>query len=975
MRSSSYEADCSLSLCLLNVQSLNNKVELLNEFWTENDLDIPFFTECWLRPCDSMTIRKLENNDEFRFISKPRTCRTGGGLGCLHKRNIKIDTINMPAYRTFELLALNLSLNKLNLTILIIYRPEPSPKNNYRMSDFFSEFTELLAANHESKNELLIIGDFNFHVNKPYAPNTRKLNDLLKMFSLTQHISEPTHIRGNTLDLLITRDDSKFMKNHKVGELLSDHSSILFNINAPRPTSMQKTMKFRKMRSININEFKSDIRQFLNGRILHARPNISNPPSLDKLKHLVSAYEDTKLILDKHAPMKEKSITVRKPTPWNRDDIREAKVAKRKAEKKWRKSKNPTDLSDFKMKRNSLNTLLAKLKTDHLSKQINDNKGNSKALFKIVNSELNRRPATPFPPNKSNETLVSDFSNFFEDKIDKIRKNLDRHANTRRRNSRAANSQTFSGTPLCSFARMNMNEVRQIINKMAAKHSKLDPLPTWLVKNCLNELLPTITEIINTSLELGTVPTSYKHAIITPLLKKANMDLEMKNYRPVSNLKFLSKVVEGAVIAQLTKHFNANDLQDPRQSAYKTMHSTETLLAKIHNDIMRNGNNGKLTMLVLLDLSAAFDTIDHETLLTRLENTYGIKGTALKWFRSYLTSRTQSVIIDDTISERKHLKYGVPQGSKLGPILFNSYIAPLSEVARKHGIDDEKYADDEQLILSFSPTENAADDAKSRMENCISDIREFLLANRLCNNSEKTEIIILGQKQSLGKVHPKTLTIDNKNIEPADYVKNLGVIFDKHMTMEKQVNKMCQSAYFNIRNIGRIRNCLSKNDTKTVVNSLVTPHLDYGNGLLYGTKRKLQSKLQVAQNSAVRLIERIKKREHLTKYRKGLHWLPIPARIRYKIITTTWKTLNDMAPRYLKQLIKPKSSSLNLRSNDANLALIPNTRINNNWGTRALCMSGPTLWNQLPPEIRRVKEYTTFKKHLKTYLFNKYYQN
>ena len=133
-----------------------------------------------------------------------------------------------------------------------------------------------------------------------------------------------------------------------------------------------------------------------------------------------------------------------------------------------------------------------------------------------------------------------------------------------------------------------------------------------------------------------------------------------------------------------------------------------------------------------------------------------------------------------------------------------------------------------------------------------------------------------------------SITVDHSDIIAVDHARNLGVIFDKRMMMDKQVNHMCKKAYFNIRNIAKIRKILSKDDTKTVVNALVTPHLDYGNGLLFGINKRLQSKLQVAQNSAVRVIEKLRKRDHISQYRKNLHWLPIPARIEYKILTTTW---------------------------------------------------------------------------------------
>ena len=163
------------------------------------------------------------------------------------------------------------------------------------------------------------------------------------------------------------------------------------------------------------------------------------------------------------------------------------------------------------------------------------------------------------------------------------------------------------------------------------KSCELDPLPTWLLKQCTEELLPLISAIINNSLESGVFPYQCKHAIIRPLLKKQGLDADdLKNYRPVSNLQFISKVLEKVMDQQIDEHLNTHSLNDPLQSAYRKNHSTETATIKLCNDIISGMDSGECTVLASLDLTAAFDTVDHDIFLHRLQNVYGICGIALK---------------------------------------------------------------------------------------------------------------------------------------------------------------------------------------------------------------------------------------------------------------------------------------------------------------------------------------------------------
>ena len=242
-----------------------------------------------------------------------------------------------------------------------------------------------------------------------------------------------------------------------------------------------------------------------------------------------------------------------------------------------------------------------------------------------------------------------------------------------------------------------------------------------------------------------------------------------KNYRPVSNLPLLSKVLERLVLKQLLSHLAQNDLNEMFQSAYRKHHSTETAILRVCNDFLEGAEDRKINLLVFLDLSAAFDTIDHNILIKRLECSFGVKGTALKWFASY---RTQSVKVSGFQSEKGFLQFGVPQGSVLSPALFTMYTQPLVHIMKKINILYHLYADDTQLYGSVYP--NKLHDLINRFEHGIAEVKAWMKVNKLKLNDEKTEVILLGNN-NITKYGPSpSLHINDISLEATDKVKNLG---------------------------------------------------------------------------------------------------------------------------------------------------------------------------------------------------------
>ena len=449
----------------------------------------------------------------------------------------------------------------------------------------------------------------------------------------------------------------------------------------------------------------------------------------------------------------------------------------------------------------------------------------------------------------------------------------------------------------------------------------LDPIPSTLVKNCLPPISPLIIDIINSSFSSGSVPDTLKLAAVTPILKKPGLNPDtMSNFRPISNLPFLSKILERAFATQLNTHLTSNDLFEPFQSGFRARHSTETALLKVTNDLLLSSDSGHLNILLLLDLTAAFDTISHTILLSRLESSLNITGTALSWLRSYLTNRQQYISINNWTSSTAPLSQGVPQGSVLGPLLFILYILPLGNIIRRHHLQFHCYADDVQLYIS---TKSISSVTLSTLTNCLTEIKSWMHSNFLQLNCDKSDMLIIGPKSLTKTAHNFHLSVDNSTLTPSTHIRNLGVILDNNLSFEHHVNHITRTAFFHLKNIARLRPSLSFSAAETLIHAFITSRLDYCNSILYGSSSKILNKLQYIQNSAARLLTHTRSREHITPVIQKLHWLPVPHRINFKILLLTHKALHNQAPCYLTNLLHRHTPSRSLRSSDANLLSPP----------------------------------------------------
>ena len=534
--------------------------------------------------------------------------------------------------------------------------------------------------------ENILLGDLNFHLDK-HDTRTLKFYDILEQFSFTQLVNTPTHIQGHILDALCVRDSFSWAISPKVIGGLSDHQAIIFSLIFPgRESCKFQCVPVRKIHKINISDFRMDILKSDLIRCPYKTASLLSHQYFNTLRSL----------LDKHAPIMKKNITRHAETGFMNCDILKAKRLKRKYERAWHREYSASNRSRYRAAINHYNFLLEKSKCNHYSNIVAENQGNPKALWNCFKKILHRSSVAVLPDYTNKTDLANTFCKFFYDKILKIRSTLQSSIPS------SVTRPNPTKNTLSSFTPVSEEELLKILKSSPSKSCDLDPIPTSLVKECADILITPITKIVNYSITEGSFPNCFKMAYVTPFQKKPSLDRNiLKNYRPVSNLSFIFKLIEK-------------------------------------------------------------DTIDHSLLYDCLHDWFGLDGTVLSWIKSYLSNRKQKIKIGDSFSEAVILPFGVPQGSVLGPLLFTLYTSPLSQVISKFNVTHHLYADDTQIYLAVDSRN--FDSSMEELTECLKSVQERIDGVKLKLNPEKTEFIIIGQKairESLAPNFPVPLLQNN----------------------------------------------------------------------------------------------------------------------------------------------------------------------------------------------------------------------
>ena len=909
----------------------------------DENVDILCICETWL---DSSIDDKFVKVSNFNIVR--RDAGRGSGV-CIYIReyfNYSVLSTGIDNLAGVEDIWIQVQFRKFPSFIIgCVYRhPKALVTSFTYLSDVFKNI--LLR-----KKPVFVMGDFNDDL----LTRGNNLNKIVRNLNLKQVIDKPTRITRNSstlLDVVITNNAEMIMKSDVEPGSVADHEVISIVINIKKPKHEPIIRTYRSHKNYSQNSF---CNLLLNNA--HLLNRILDTDDINLQADIFTKVFNN--CLDECAPFITTEIT-RPPAPWIDENMK--KIIHEKNQLKARLKLDRSNLlldSEFKNSKKLVEHCLRTAKKQHFNTEFNDCKGNSGATWKVVEGMLpglrSRDRSLVFEdPIEKAEDFNQYFSSIGEIAYRKSQEGIDNSIRHEMGNN--VNSQSPLDIPKFRPQPVDVYTVILTFKELHSSNSiGSDAIPYKYLKDALPVLYFYITIIINTSIITGLFPKLWKHPYVVPVFKSGDKD-EVGNYRPISLLSIISKILEKIVAVQLMSFLETYKLLANSQHGFRSNLSTETALLKVNEHIYNNIDKQKVSLLLLLDLSKAFDSVCHKTLVQKC-NQLNIDEF---WFNDYLSDRIQSVKIGSVISSPQSVKFGVPQGSILGPILFLIYINDMSEVLKEYFL--VQYADDTQIIISGYVRE--IEELVNRAETALNNAKKYFQLNGLNVNENKTNAIFIGSRQYISRIPPDPKIIFGETaITPSQTIKNLGIIMDQYMLYDHHINYIVKKANGVLLFLNRIQERFDKTSRMIIVQSLALSIINYCSKVWGTTTREQLDRVQKVQNFAAKVAYGgARKYDHVTPILKTLQWMDIKNKIIFDNCIFTYKVLNHMFPDWLFKF--PSVGDVQTRpTRQANHLVIKRT--NTEVGTRAISIRGPKDWNGIPIDIRNSSSIQVFKKKLK----------
>ena len=930
-----------LLMCTINIQSIKPKILELHQEIEQHQFDVIAVTETWLKP---NTPTRLLNFPGFTVIRADRPDKSGyGGVAVIHRDGVQASTIATPHVTdtTSKIETLWTIIKPGHrghqFVLATVYRP---PRRTVAAieADFATLEAQLQHVLLKFPGaKVIITGDFNCNLLGDVDAPRKMFELFLSSYSLSQHIKSPTYTTGSLLDVVVTNDPQLVSKASTILCHFSPHRFLVSSLSIPRFRPKPVVVESRSLKRVNELVFCECLRN-ADWQQVYRQPTTSG-----QWQCFLEIFVP---LLDLFAPVKQ--IKIRNPTAPPVSDATLHIMRQRRAA-----LDSGGHSEEYRALNRSVRSAIRRDARQEISRRLTED--GPQSVYRNVRQHIGSSKKARTSPAISADSLNEYFVGVGPRVANEVAQRGDIPDDFICRLPRV-------GTCKFTVETVDMDTLISVISEM--KNSSAcgtDGISIRALKLGLDVICVPLLNIVNTCLASNDFPNVWKHSIVHPIHKSGPLS-DPANFRPISIVPVIAKIVERIVQRQLYSYLTQNHLFSPAQHGFRPRHSTETALITVTDHILSATDRGEISLLCLLDLSKCFDVIDHSKLLTKLQ----LHGVDAGWFRSYLSNHTQSVSITDHTGRRclsKPLQnnIGVFQGSSLGPLLYSIFANDLSYSAPDALV--VQYADDTQIIVSGVKSDLGS--VVARMEHALACLDTWFLANSLKVNAAKTQLMMFGSRQNLRTVPPIVINFRGETLGTELSVRNLGVMFDPVLSWDDHVAHLTRKCYGFLIGLSHIRHYIPHHILFTLVQGLIISHIRYCISVFGNCSDKNHKQLQKIINFSARVVSGKRKYDHISDVLKGPGWLNSKQLAHYHCLTLAHSIQKNGEPSSLTSMFKLNSDMRARHTRQDRMQHLPKFRTET--GRRQFAYRAPHLYNSLPPVVTCLKA-APFKKAVKNRL-------
>ena len=941
----------NIIICHLNINSLSSKLDEIKQLQNECKLDVMVLSETKL---DESYKQEIIDIDGYSCVRQDKRSNSGGLLVYI-SNDIPYSFGNISICNDdIECISIELNISDEKVLLLCMYKnPRMDPVN---FKKYFEETCEKICSSYEN---MIVIGDLNFNM----LNENNMLSSIIPPFNLTNVIKEVTCFKSSQptlIDVMLVTKRRKILKSFSENTGISDFHNLIGGVLRNHKTAPKtKKVSVRKLDQVNYDEVMSDFSEDHMTQAIASAPDVSK--AYDSLQGIITT------VLDKHAPKKQ--ITIRKKDfHCMSKELKKAILYRNRLRNKYYKFRSAHYLTLYKVQRNHVTELKRKAVSSYFEAKCKTGTRN-KDFWKAVKPLFSKsRTKTDSIPLREDGEIVSDdaevcniFNKFFrnigsdigfpEDNdrpCNEIIQSYQEHESIKliKRSIRKNDSRNFV------FRFVSEAEIRKVVKTLSVKKaSGYDEIPAKFIKNIAPKLIRPLTLLANQCILQNTFPSNMKKANITPLHKKKDK-LNKDNYRSVNLLPILSKVLERILYKQIYEHMTK--LFHKYLSGFRKGYGCQDILVRMIEDWRQSLDQDEIIGVVAIDLSKAFDCMPHGLLLAKL-SAYGFDNDACELMKSYTMNRQQRVKIGEQFSEWVNNIKGVPQGSILGPLLFNIFVNDFLYANFSSKIYN--YADDNTLCC----TDSNVDQLKNKLQMDCQLAKNWFEKNSMRANATKFQLMFLARSTDTTS---HFLKVDNVEIKATDSINILGIELDKRLNFKMCIEEVCSQAGKQINALKRIRQHLEKECKKTIYNSYIKSNFNYCSPVWMFTNKVNMDKLERTNKRALRFMTN---KSHLSykeicEQEKQLNIFRNCVKM---VACMMYRVSNSTAPNYISELFSRQESLYDMR--DSNKFVLPRF-YTIQYGKNSLSYYGVKLWNNIPLTIKNSHSLNTFKRSINKWL-------